>query len=322
MDISVIIPIWNVEEYIERCLCSLFEQTKIDGVEFILVNDCTPDDSMVVARRVIAEYPHLTVRILEHAENLKVFNTRQTGLDAAVGEYTIQIDADDWCEPTMLENLYAKAIETDADIIYCDLYYECIEEKQPYCENGHQCIEYILDKFKMLPVFWNKLIRRDLFLRHNIDIRKRELRIGEDFFTCIRLFFFTDKIDYLPHPYYHYNLNNISSLTKIESSIKSSVKAVSAVEEFFVENNCNYFNENIFKYKIWRKVEWLKKNKSIKIKRECIPYFPEVDEYILKSKKLGYFPIPYYLAMHGFLPLANILFKLSDWVKSNKNINK
>ncbi|MFR9565801.1 MAG: glycosyltransferase, partial [Rikenellaceae bacterium] len=63
MDISVIIPIWNVENYIERCLRSIFEQTKTEGVEFILVNDCTPDGSMEVARRVIAEYPNLTVRI-------------------------------------------------------------------------------------------------------------------------------------------------------------------------------------------------------------------------------------------------------------------
>ncbi|MFI3296361.1 MAG: glycosyltransferase family 2 protein [bacterium] len=320
MDISVIVPIWNVEEYIERCLRSLFEQTKTDDVEFILVNDCTPDDSMVVARRVIAEYPHLTVRVFEHSENLKAFNTRQTGLDAAVGEYTIQIDADDWCESTMLEDLYAKAIETDADIVYCDLYFgddlaECILCRQPYCETGYECIEFMLNKFKMLPVLWNKLIRRDLFLRHNIDIRKGELRNGQDFFACIRLFFFTDKIAYLPHPYCHYNSNNPSSLTKNASFSELIVNQVNAIEEFFVENNCNYFNEYILKHKVWRKTHWLRTNKNIKIQRVCIPYFPEVDEHILKSKQFGYFPILYYLAIHGCLPLANILFKLSDWIK-------
>lgn len=82
-DISVIVPIYGVEKYIEKSLRSLFSQTKTDGVEFILVNDCTPDRTMEVAREVIADFPTLDIKIVDHEVNRGVAAARQTGLDTA-----------------------------------------------------------------------------------------------------------------------------------------------------------------------------------------------------------------------------------------------
>ncbi len=120
MDISVIVPIYGVEKYIAESLRSLFSQTKTDGVEFILVNDCTKDRSIEIAREVISDFPTLDIKIIEHEVNGGVAVTRQTGLDTATGRYTIHFDPDDWCEPNMLEELYNKAIETNADVVISD----------------------------------------------------------------------------------------------------------------------------------------------------------------------------------------------------------
>ena len=111
--VSVIVPIYNVEQYIEKCVRSLMEQTLVN-IEFIFVNDCTPDDSMTVLRRVLKDYParESQVTILEHKENRGVAAVRKKGMEVAIGEYIIHCDSDDWVEKNMYEKLLEKAIET------------------------------------------------------------------------------------------------------------------------------------------------------------------------------------------------------------------
>lgn len=324
MDISVIVPVWCVENYIEQCLRSLFNQTKTDGVEFILVNDCTPDRSMEIARQVIVEYPKLTIRIIEHTENRNVSATRQTGVDAAIGDYIIQIDSDDWCEPTMLEDMYAKAIESDADILYCDF----IEEKykkQVDCKTGFDAIESLFnDSYLFTPSLWNKLIRRTLYTNYNITINDVKLYTGEDYYAIVKLCFFTDKIVYLPSAYYHYRQDNTLSLTKKIFSYKDASRFIILIEEFFNANNCRIFENSLLTFKATHKLIWLAfRGHSIKKQRECIKYFPEADRYLIKSSRFSLATrVPYFFATHGFLYLANFLFKtkarLSHFLKTKR----
>ena len=216
MDISVLVPIYNVEKYIEECLVSLFEQTKTDGVEFILVNDCTSDNSMNIARRVIANYPNLTVKIIEHHENRGSAATRQTGLDAMTGEYTLQIDSDDWCELNMLEELYKRAKETDADILCCDAY-QNDENREFYLRTPHfskdgiKCAEFLLDE-KLQGALWRKFIKRSLYIDNRISLVER-INLGEDQILSFQLFCVANNIHYLPKAFYHYR-NNPNSITK------------------------------------------------------------------------------------------------------------
>ncbi|MFR9579483.1 MAG: glycosyltransferase family 2 protein [Rikenellaceae bacterium] len=278
MDISVIIPIWNVENYIERCLRSIFEQTKTEGVEFILVNDCTPDGSMEVARRVIAEYPNLTVRIIEHPENRNNGAARQTGLEAAIGDYTMQVDSDDWCEPRMLEELYAKAIETDADIVYCNYYFNEILEELPVHQTGFDMCKFYLEGSR-LPgsALWNKLIKRNLFTQYNVAINHGGMRRSIDKYTTIRLFYFADKVVHLPSAYYHYYYNvNPNSVTNTHY-FREIVALHNLIENFCIDNNCNFSQEVFLKKKALLKLCWLRNIRSSVKQRECIPYFPEVD---------------------------------------------
>ena len=97
--VSVIVPVYNAGRYIERCLRSLFEQT-LDSIEYIFVDDCSPDDSMDILKRVLDEYPERKddVKILTHQVNTGQSGARRDGMRIASGEYMIHCDADDWVD--------------------------------------------------------------------------------------------------------------------------------------------------------------------------------------------------------------------------------
>ena len=98
MNISVIVPVYNVEKYIERSLRSLFEQTKTNEVEFIIINDKTPDCSIDIAKRIAKEYSSVDVKFFEMEQNGGSALARQEGTDNASGELRRNFDSDVWCE--------------------------------------------------------------------------------------------------------------------------------------------------------------------------------------------------------------------------------
>ena len=100
MKVSIIIPVYNVSAYIERCVKSVMKQTYSGDIECILVNDATPDDSIDIAKRLIADYNGpIQFRILNHEHNKGFSATRNTGIDAATGDYLYFFDSDDEITP-------------------------------------------------------------------------------------------------------------------------------------------------------------------------------------------------------------------------------
>ena len=148
--VSVIIPVYGVEKYIEQCARSLFEQTMQEGIEFIFIDDCSPDRSIGILKEVLKEYPHREpqVKIIRHSENQGSGGTRRTGVENATGEYVIHCDSDDWVEPDMYETLYRKAAKEDADIVGCDYISECRKKRvilrQPCPSDNMQYISDLL----------------------------------------------------------------------------------------------------------------------------------------------------------------------------------
>ena len=110
--VSVIIPVYGVEKYIERCARSLFEQT-MEDLEYIFVDDCTPDASMDILARVMDDYParRCQVKVLHNEVNRGLAYTRRRGVEASTGDYIIHCDSDDYVEKDIYEKLYAKATE-------------------------------------------------------------------------------------------------------------------------------------------------------------------------------------------------------------------
>ena len=133
--VSVIIPVFNVRNFIERCARSHFEQT-LEDIEYIFVDDASPDDSVDILKACIERYPERKeqVRILVHEQNQGLPAARNTGLAVATGEYVFHCDSDDFVEKDMLEEMYGAAKEKDADMVYCNFYLS-FEKNERYLSN-------------------------------------------------------------------------------------------------------------------------------------------------------------------------------------------
>lgn len=131
--VSVCVPIYNTEKYIEKCTRSLFNQT-LDDIEYVFVDDCSPDNSIEILENIIKEYPHRkdSIRIIRHEKNQGHAGAFKTLLMNASGKYIITCDSDDWVEPNIYERLYTKAVETGADVVGCGHYVE-LSDKQQIC---------------------------------------------------------------------------------------------------------------------------------------------------------------------------------------------
>lgn len=112
--VSIIVPVYNVEQYIERCIHSIQHQTLKD-IEIVVVNDRTPDDSMTIINTI--KKTDDRIKIIEHEKNLGLMRARQTGYKAATGDYITFCDSDDYLPEDAIETLYNEAIKSDADIV-------------------------------------------------------------------------------------------------------------------------------------------------------------------------------------------------------------
>ena len=218
--VSVIVPIYNVEGFIQRCAKSLFEQT-MQEVEYVFSDDATPDRSIELLERTLAEYPNRKefVKILHHAANKGLPAARNTGLNAAMGEYIFHCDSDDYVEPDMLETLYAEAHNSGADIVWCDWFLTFGQNerymKQPDCATPVEAVKAMLGGAMKFNV-WNKLVKNDLYQKNGIEFPAGH-GMGEDM-TMILPFAFAKKVKYVPRAFYHYVKTNSGAFTQNHSA--------------------------------------------------------------------------------------------------------
>ena len=223
--ISVIVPVYKAEAYLHRCVDSLLAQTFQD-FEILLVDDGSPDKS----GEICDEYAKMDTRVLVfHKENGGVSSARQCGMDHAQGEYTIHADPDDWVDPTMLEELYKKAKEEDADMVICDFYEErknkTIYVRQQPSSLDHETV--LCELFQQLHgSCCNKLVRRACYREFGVRFPK-ELSYREDLFTNACLTSHQIKVVYLPKGYYHYDTHiNQNSIVHQPSGLIHSQEQV------------------------------------------------------------------------------------------------
>lgn len=220
--VSVIIPVYGVEKYIERCARSLFEQTMTD-IEFIFVDDCTPDRSMEILKRIIDEYrprfagERKSVRIERMPTNSGLAAVRRRGMQLAQGDYIIHCDSDDWVNPDMYRILYEEAVRMDADIVMCG--YKVTDGKHVY---SSECSPHFTDKHKLLSDLltlheswsvWNKLCKRSLC---DSSFVYPALAMGEDMVLTIQLALKAKRIGVVPKALYNY-FYNPDSITNVQS---------------------------------------------------------------------------------------------------------
>lgn len=180
--ISVIIPVYNVSPYIGRCLSSVMRQT-YNNFECIIVDDASVDDSMAQCEQMIAGYEGpIRFRILHHQRNRGISAARNTGTDAAGGDYVLYIDSDDAITDDCIEKLRAPFLHDDTiDMVMGD--YECISAKSqmPFHQRKHISGDYTTNEdvrhcyFEsrgMCEAAWNKLVRKDFLVRNGISFRE------------------------------------------------------------------------------------------------------------------------------------------------------
>ena len=202
-EVSVIVPVYNAEKYLRKCVDSLLAQT-FRYFEVILVDDGSPDRSGAICDEYAEKYPR--VRVF-HKENGGVSSARQCGLDHARGEYTIHADPDDWVEPNMLEELYAKAKAEDADMVICDYYVEFgkkteLKRQQPSALDSETVLREMFQRLH--GSLWNKLVKRACYKDFQISFPP-EIHYSEDLYVVVSLLLHPIKVAYIPRAFYHYN---------------------------------------------------------------------------------------------------------------------
>lgn len=229
--VSVIVAIYKAEEYLRRCLDSLANQT-FEDYEVLLIDDGSPDNSGYICDAYAERYP--CMRVI-HKENGGLASARQCGIDYAQGEYTIHVDADDWVESDMLEALYRKAEEEDADMVICD-YFE-IKRKERYIAQKPTALtpDAVLRDIlsgRIQAYCCTKLIRRSCYSRYSVSFP-----IGlnfEDLFAICSLCMNVIRVCYLPRAFYHYDRfinKNSLSMTPNWANIQSRMAFVAFMEK-------------------------------------------------------------------------------------------
>ena len=216
--ISVIVPIYGVEKFIKKCAESLFAQT-LDEIEFIFIDDCTPDRSMEILNGVIDNNRsrsfemNWVVRTVRMPLNSGQAAVRKHGIQLATGQYMIHCDGDDWVEPKWLELLYNKAVKDNLDVVFCD-YFRVINEKKEVCKNkcSDGCdTDYYIRRLLTKDCFtsvWNKLVKKDIL--QNSEFKFPQCNMWEDYYISIQYFYYANRIGYLNVPLYNYYCNNQS----------------------------------------------------------------------------------------------------------------
>lgn len=228
--VSVIVPFYNVEKYIEKCLDSLVNQT-LEEIEIILVNDGSQDNSEEKAKEFEKRYPN-KIKYYKKA-NGGLGDARNFGIKYASGEYIAFLDSDDFVEPTMYEEMYKKAKQENADMVECDFWWEYPNKKKEDIGNAYSNQKEMLYKSRV--VAWNKLIKREIYekypeARFSVGLRYEDV---EGFYKILP---YIKKVAFVRKCFIHY-IQRQGSISNTQNQKNEEIFTV-------LENVINYYKKN------------------------------------------------------------------------------
>lgn len=247
--ISIIVPVYNAEAYIRKCIDSLLSQTFPD-FEILLIDDGSPDSSC----RICDDYAAIDKRVkVFHKENGGVSSARQMGLEHAAGEYIIHADPDDWVDADMLECLYQEARIMNADIMVCD--YNIVELSGKIKRvnvnlptDNIICLKKILSG-EIHSSLCNKLVKRSLYFDNGISFI-HGLNMREDLSVMYKLMYYANKIAYIPKACYYYVQTGVG-YTSQKMSLphqKNAIQLIDDMEKFFNKHKASDIVLEGFRY--------------------------------------------------------------------------
>ena len=224
--VSVIIPVYGVEKYIERCACSLFSQT-LESMEFIFVDDCSPDKSIEVLKDVINKYPARKnqVRIERMPKNSGLAAVRKYGASLATGEYMIACDSDDFVDGQMYETMYDMAIQDGLDLVQCDI--DLVDDSRvirtltsPIETPSSQELKDMIIDGDIAASLCNKLVKRTIYQSEGVTFPVAGM--DEDNTMSCQLAYLSKKLGYIKQSFYkaYYNRESMSRIPGKEQVLK------------------------------------------------------------------------------------------------------
>ncbi len=306
--ISVIVPVYNAETYLKRCVASILAQTLSD-YELILVNDGSCDGSAQLCDEYSESYSH--VRVI-HQNNQGVSAARQTGLDAAKGEFVIFADPDDWIESTMLTEMQEKAEQENSDVVICDYWFNYEHEEHYSLQQPEDIRPSTVLRQLLLGQLHgstcNKLYRLKLIHEHSISFPKGINYCEDLWFNCSFIHDCSPRVSYLNKAFYHYDLfSNSDSLSRVirhDSLVAYKKFSIYAISHFLSSDDGEII--------MWLKYHY--KNLAFRSDCDSLEYekiYPELNKCftkILKSSNQQWaYKYSELLALRGYLKLGRRL---------------
>ena len=264
MKVSVIVPVYNVEKYLRKCLDSLVNQT-FNDYEIILVNDGSTDTSQSIIDEYVSKYPIIKAY---KKENGGMSSARNVALSYATGEYIAFVDSDDFVEMFFLEKMYNRAIETNSDVVICDYYALNEEEKRKITCHMNMSPE---DKIEFLispPMVWSKLIKKEIMDK----VRFTEGIFYEDLDICVRMLPYVNKVSFVDEALYDYYLQHSGSVMTQKTFNTHLLDIFTVLEDSKKQLETNYFRE----------IEYIYITHLLRTATLRFLDYPNTNEYLLK----------------------------------------
>ena len=281
--VSILVPFYKVERYVGRCVESLFTQT-YQNIEYVLVNDCTPDRSMEVVNEYIDKYNVASkCKMIVHEQNMGISASRNDCLDNMTGDYFLFIDSDDYIDSDMVELLVKAALKENADIAGCGYIEEyadhSVEHPQNYTNNHDEMLKAIT-LLTIKGVMWKLLVMSTIVTTHRNEVRFiPDRNMVDDYLFCCQIFYYAQRFASVDRCMYHwiqYNPNNYTHTTIF--AVESQAAAIRKVEEFYNNKGViSIVSDELRKRKFISKLPLLLDKNCIDVKRWRL-LFPESND--------------------------------------------
>jgi glycosyltransferase involved in cell wall biosynthesis len=244
--VSVIVPVYNSEKTIRRCIESIINQT-YKNLEVIIVDDCSSDASIIE----ISKIKDSRIRTIKQSKNSGVSASRNIGLKHATGDYVGFVDSDDFIATDFYEILLNNALLTNADIVEADINFILVSGKLIRESKKNVVLKNFEEKIKFLKSApcWNKLYKTSLIHNYNL-IFTENINIGEDILFVIKAIYLSDVLSYTSCTVYNYTYNQGSLTNNSENSEERAIKrniALKLAMDFVEEDIALYNDRNIAK---------------------------------------------------------------------------
>lgn len=271
--VSILVPFYKVEKFVARCVESLFTQT-YPNMEYIFVNDCSPDSSMEIVNDLIDKYGVSDkCKMIVHETNQGISASRNDCLDNMTGDYFLFIDSDDYIDNDMVERLLDAALKENADISGCGYVEEYadhfIEHFQKYT-NNHDEMMRAITLLTIKGVMWKLLVRSTIITEHREEVRFiPDRNMVDDYLFCCQIFYYAKRFASVDRCMYHwiqYNPNNYTHTTIF--AVESQAAAIRKTEEFYREKGVyNVVKDSLLQRKFVSKLPLLFDEKCFDVHR-------------------------------------------------------